>query len=312
MQADAAALPFMDGSFDVVVSRFAVHHFEDPAVQIGEMRRVLRPGGRLAVADLISDPDPHDRRAPEPSRTPARPLAHADPAARRAGRAGGGNRRRVPRRRALARAVARADAHVRSGSRIRSARRCRPTSRAARRPASARATSAATRASCTRWPRSSLQERPYPRSELLALVGLAHEIVAVGHHAQTAQRLLGDAHRHGRMPGQTDRTARRPAPRRRPRPRVARPSMSPAVKIACLTPRLADQRRRAARSWPSTGSCRPCARSASRTARPACRSADRRPRRAPVRCPSRPRRPSAIVGLRTASSRPTTRSMSAS
>jgi ubiquinone/menaquinone biosynthesis C-methylase UbiE len=58
MQADASALPFMDGSFDVVVSRFAVHHFEDPAVQIGEMRRVLRPGGRLAVADLISDPDP--------------------------------------------------------------------------------------------------------------------------------------------------------------------------------------------------------------------------------------------------------------
>jgi ubiquinone/menaquinone biosynthesis C-methylase UbiE len=58
MRADAAALPFVDGSFDVVVSRFAVHHFEDPAVQIAEMRRVLRPGGRLAVADLIADPDP--------------------------------------------------------------------------------------------------------------------------------------------------------------------------------------------------------------------------------------------------------------
>src|SRR5919205_1499818 len=58
MQADATALPFVDGSFDVVVSRFAVHHFEDPTVQITEMKRVLRPGGRLAVADLISDPDP--------------------------------------------------------------------------------------------------------------------------------------------------------------------------------------------------------------------------------------------------------------
>jgi ubiquinone/menaquinone biosynthesis C-methylase UbiE len=58
MEADAAALPFMDGSFDVVVSRFAIHHFEDPAVQVDEMRRVLRPGGRLAVADLICDPDP--------------------------------------------------------------------------------------------------------------------------------------------------------------------------------------------------------------------------------------------------------------
>jgi ubiquinone/menaquinone biosynthesis C-methylase UbiE len=58
MQADAAALPFVDGSFDVVVSRFALHHFEDPAVQVAEMRRVLRPGGRLAVADLICDPEP--------------------------------------------------------------------------------------------------------------------------------------------------------------------------------------------------------------------------------------------------------------
>jgi len=58
MQADATALPFVDGSFDVVVSRFALHHFEDPGVPIAEMRRVLRPGGRLAVADLVSDPDP--------------------------------------------------------------------------------------------------------------------------------------------------------------------------------------------------------------------------------------------------------------
>jgi ubiquinone/menaquinone biosynthesis C-methylase UbiE len=58
MQADAAALPFVDGSFDVVVSRFALHHFEEPSVAVGEMRRVLRPGGRLAVADLVCDPEP--------------------------------------------------------------------------------------------------------------------------------------------------------------------------------------------------------------------------------------------------------------
>ena len=50
MEADAASLPFMDGSFDVVVSRFALHHFEDPAVQMAEMRRARRPGGRLAVS----------------------------------------------------------------------------------------------------------------------------------------------------------------------------------------------------------------------------------------------------------------------
>ena len=30
MRGDATALPFLDGSFDVVVSRFAAHHFEEP------------------------------------------------------------------------------------------------------------------------------------------------------------------------------------------------------------------------------------------------------------------------------------------
>jgi SAM-dependent methyltransferase len=57
VEADAAALPFLDDSFDVVVTRFAIHHFEDPTVQLAEMRRVLRPGGRLAVADLIAHPE---------------------------------------------------------------------------------------------------------------------------------------------------------------------------------------------------------------------------------------------------------------
>jgi ubiquinone/menaquinone biosynthesis C-methylase UbiE len=51
---DAAALPFRDASFDVVVSRFAVHHFEEPAAQLAEMARCLRPGGQMVIADLIS------------------------------------------------------------------------------------------------------------------------------------------------------------------------------------------------------------------------------------------------------------------
>jgi ubiquinone/menaquinone biosynthesis C-methylase UbiE len=55
---DAAALPFLDASFDVVVSRFAVHHFEQPRLPVGEMARCLRPGGRLMVADLVSSDDP--------------------------------------------------------------------------------------------------------------------------------------------------------------------------------------------------------------------------------------------------------------
>jgi ubiquinone/menaquinone biosynthesis C-methylase UbiE len=76
MQADASKLPFLDASFDIVVSRFAVHHFEDPRVQLEEMRRCLRMGGRLAIADLVCDPDPdvaefqnHLERLRDPSHT---------------------------------------------------------------------------------------------------------------------------------------------------------------------------------------------------------------------------------------------------
>lgn len=49
-QGRAEDLPFADASFDVAVSQFGMMFFEDPAAAIAEMRRVVRPGGRLAVA----------------------------------------------------------------------------------------------------------------------------------------------------------------------------------------------------------------------------------------------------------------------
>jgi SAM-dependent methyltransferase len=49
-QGAAETLPFPDGSFDAVVSQFALMFFVDRDVAIREMMRVLRPGGRLAVA----------------------------------------------------------------------------------------------------------------------------------------------------------------------------------------------------------------------------------------------------------------------
>jgi SAM-dependent methyltransferase len=55
---DAAALPFVAESFDIVVCRFAAHHFEDPGAVIGELGRCLRPGGALVIADLVADDDP--------------------------------------------------------------------------------------------------------------------------------------------------------------------------------------------------------------------------------------------------------------
>lgn len=47
---DAEALELPDSSFDVVVSLFALLHFPNPLVALREMKRVLRPGGRLVVA----------------------------------------------------------------------------------------------------------------------------------------------------------------------------------------------------------------------------------------------------------------------
>jgi SAM-dependent methyltransferase len=46
----AEALPFPDGCFDAVVSQFGLMFFEDRGAALSEMWRVLRPGGRMAVA----------------------------------------------------------------------------------------------------------------------------------------------------------------------------------------------------------------------------------------------------------------------
>jgi SAM-dependent methyltransferase len=53
-EGDAAELPFVDESFDLVFCRFAVHHFEDPPRQLAEMARVCRPGGRVVISDMVA------------------------------------------------------------------------------------------------------------------------------------------------------------------------------------------------------------------------------------------------------------------
>jgi ubiquinone/menaquinone biosynthesis C-methylase UbiE len=52
-EADVAALPFGDDSFDTVVSTLAMCVVPDDRAGILEMRRVLRPGGRLLLLDHI-------------------------------------------------------------------------------------------------------------------------------------------------------------------------------------------------------------------------------------------------------------------
>jgi SAM-dependent methyltransferase len=50
---EAGALPFDDASFDLVTCRLAAHHFPDPAAFVAEARRVLVPGGVVALVDNI-------------------------------------------------------------------------------------------------------------------------------------------------------------------------------------------------------------------------------------------------------------------
>lgn len=78
---NAAALTFEDGAFDVVVCRYAFHHFEQPAQVLAEIVRVCRPGGTVAVEDAIVSE--HPKRAAyqnrfenlcDPSHTRALPL----------------------------------------------------------------------------------------------------------------------------------------------------------------------------------------------------------------------------------------------
>jgi ubiquinone/menaquinone biosynthesis C-methylase UbiE len=67
-QADGHFLPFADGSFDLVVSSFAVHHWDEPLHILNEIARVLRrpkqgkelvvrgaPGGRYYIVDLCRE-----------------------------------------------------------------------------------------------------------------------------------------------------------------------------------------------------------------------------------------------------------------
>ena len=91
-QADAEQLPFADETFDVVTSRIGAMYFVDAQRALGEIRRVLKPGGRAALAVwgpadqgtyITSMLGPFFQRVavPEPPPDAPQPLRYAQPGA---------------------------------------------------------------------------------------------------------------------------------------------------------------------------------------------------------------------------------------
>jgi SAM-dependent methyltransferase len=70
---DATEMPFADAQFDLLVTRFAVHHFDDPAAVFREMARVGVRGARVVVVDMVDGGFSHNEleRLRDPSHTSA-------------------------------------------------------------------------------------------------------------------------------------------------------------------------------------------------------------------------------------------------
>jgi ubiquinone/menaquinone biosynthesis C-methylase UbiE len=60
---DAQALPFPDNTFDTVVCALSLCTIPDPAAALGQMKRVLVPGGRLLLIDHVASTWPPIRAA---------------------------------------------------------------------------------------------------------------------------------------------------------------------------------------------------------------------------------------------------------
>ncbi len=52
-QGDVEQIPFPDASFDLIVSRYSAHHWPRPQDALAEFHRLLRPGGRLLLDDVV-------------------------------------------------------------------------------------------------------------------------------------------------------------------------------------------------------------------------------------------------------------------
>ena len=62
-QGSAYALPFGDASFEIVATRFALHHLENPAAAFQEIVRVASRGARIVMCDAVASDEPARAKA---------------------------------------------------------------------------------------------------------------------------------------------------------------------------------------------------------------------------------------------------------
>lgn len=56
---DGIHYPFEEESFDLIVSRYAFHHFPNPGNAVEQIQRILLPGGKILISDPVRDMKDH-------------------------------------------------------------------------------------------------------------------------------------------------------------------------------------------------------------------------------------------------------------
>lgn len=79
---NALGMPFPDATFDIVVTSYSIHHLPDSVAAIREIARIVKPGGKFGLLDMIVPEDAsraaacnHIEWVRDPSHTRALPLS---------------------------------------------------------------------------------------------------------------------------------------------------------------------------------------------------------------------------------------------